>query len=109
MLQPKSKLPWQINYDNYKRTDEDKCFYSLASGNSVFDNILCGNIESTISYFDTEDIDYLIQACNNFPEAINLLKIAKEALEELGEFQDGWNEDLDKIEKFLEKIYKDGK
>ena len=95
MLQPKSKLPF--------KQGEDEAILS-ADNNGV----VTGHYGEGSSFNWEEDGEYVIQACNNFPEAINLLKIAKEALEELGEFQDGWNEDLDKIEKFLEKIYKDG-
>lgn len=101
MLQPKSKLPWTCRTIN--TPEKFKGQIEVFNKENKF---IC---TGSLSEDSNTNLEYIVQSCNNFPEAINLLKIAKEALEELGEFQDGWNEDLDKIEKFLEKIYKDGK
>ena len=92
MKQPKSKLPFDLS-------DMGEYGFHITTQKSDGGELI------TDAFCDENDVKYLHQAANNFPEAVNLLKIAKEAIEELTEFQDGWNEDLEKIKEFLNKIH----
>lgn len=60
MKNPKSILPWKGTcFDDFQSDKKDII-------NAGYTNI-CGEIE---------DFDYILQACNNFPRAIELLKNA---------------------------------
>lgn len=71
MKEPKSKLPW-------KGEDID----DLKSNNKKI-------IDTGYSNADClpEDFDYIIQACNNFPKAVELLKESVLQLEYLNSFE----------------------
>jgi hypothetical protein len=75
MKEPKSELPWkfedveQISY--YKKT------YSrvVASNRGSWD--VMNNLDYYPDPVEKEDMEYIVQACNNFPKAIELLKESK--------------------------------
>jgi hypothetical protein len=63
MKQPKSKLPWSLVLDNKSGfyDKEHNCFLV------------------TDDYVGDEDLKYIVQACNNFPKAVELLNRLKTA------------------------------
>lgn len=67
MKEPKSKLPWKL-FNN----DEDQCW--IESGKKPFEFAVVEMEEAAC----LEDAEYIVQACNNFPKAIELLKKAEE-------------------------------
>ena len=90
MLQPKSLLPWSIANE----TDElvDANYYSIF-----------GATHDDTATTDEVDGKYIVQACNNFPKAIELLEEYQsiKIVGDLIKFDK-------KVEEFLKSLEKDG-
>lgn len=61
MKEPKSKLPWKLRADTLENEEGVSIIWGDRYGS--------GEIEG-----ETEDLEYILQACNNFPKAIQFLK-----------------------------------
>ena len=53
------------------------------------------------------ELEKVVQNCSTATsDLLEAAKIGLECLKEIGEFQDGWSEDLEKVEKAIEKALK---
>lgn len=98
MLEPKSKLPWSITNETNELVD--------ASYYSIF-----GATHDNTAITDEVDGNYIVQACNNFPKAVELLKRFGWYLDSINTQHDleglnNWNKT---IKEFLKSLEKDGK
>lgn len=87
MKEPKSKLPW-------KRGQSDNIL------NDELNNTV---IRAEFSYelvYDDKDINYMLQACNNFPKAIELLT----ELDKHEGTREEYFKLMDDISKFLKEL-----
>lgn len=101
MLQPKSKLPWKVEVSTEVSYDGSTYVINSSDNNANGDNeVLCDR--TYYNYAPTkQDAKYIVQACNNFPKAVDLLnKIIHESFIET-EFDE-------EIEEFLKSLEKDG-
>lgn len=83
MKKPKSELPWKANECKDDIVDQkDTPLYTSA------------DCPGGCYFYEKEDVEYIVQACNNFPKAIELLRLyhkgatckEKLYLSEVGEF-----------------------
>jgi hypothetical protein len=95
MLKPKSLLPWSITNE----TDElvDASYYSIF-----------GATHDDTATTDEVDGKYIVQACNNFPKAIELLKEFIFEWENSGSPKYDLDKLSDKVQEFLKSLEKDG-
>ena len=88
MLQPKSELPWKLELEEL-RNNEFFLLNGMYDGSAFFCNI--------------EDSQYVVQACNNFPEAIGLLNESK-SFKRIADYEK-W---IKKVEEFLKSLEENG-
>jgi predicted nucleotide-binding protein (sugar kinase/HSP70/actin superfamily) len=90
MLQPKSLLPWSITNE----TDElvDASYYSIF-----------GATHDDTATTDEVDGKYIVQACNNFPKAVELLEESK-SFKRIADYEK-W---IKRVEEYLKSLEKDG-
>lgn len=95
MLEPKFKLPWSITNETNELVDAS--YYSIFS--ATHDNT---------AITDEVDGNYIVQACNNFPKAVGLLKEFIFEWENSGSPKYDLDNLSDKIQEFLKSLEKDG-
>jgi hypothetical protein len=84
MKEPKSKLPWKV----YRYNDRDKSIIDASGDRSI----------PVTEDITGEDAEYIVEACNNYPEAIRLLD------EVMGWHNSVPNEIREEVRIFLERI-----
>jgi hypothetical protein len=91
MKEPLNKLPWEL----YNNTG----FITIESTEPNLDECACQDLY-------IKDAEYLIQACNNFPKSIELLKECKSFIGMISANREEINyyELLKRLDKFLKKV-----
>jgi len=94
MKQPNFKLPLKVIHCTVDSEIKD-------SGKEIEDGIYITYLNGA---FQPQDAEYIVEACNNFPEAVELLK---EGLDQLQSWKRDDEEDsftMKRIEEFLKEI-----
>lgn len=95
MKEPFNELPWRL-------VDNDELY-------STSQKLLSSGDEHSVWFESIKDADYCLQACNNFPEAISLLKTLKEDAElalsgDWDKSDSGFEAQITLIDRLLNKI-----
>ena len=91
MKKPKSELPWRFEHcEKYDRV--------VDANNSTWDDVM-NNLDYYPDPVEKEDMEYIVQACNNFPKAIELLKESK-SFKRIIDYE-RW---IKRVEEFLKSI-----
>lgn len=99
MLQPKSKLPFEIDSTSFDFGMEigDKC-------NVLYEKFEEGSNRKAVGIIDTNDVEYVKECCNNFLKAVSLLELSIENFKsEYGELED-YEYTWKPIEEFLKLL-----
>jgi hypothetical protein len=99
MLKPNSELPWK--FESYKPDFGDGYDRITDVNNSTWD--VMNNKDYYSASVDVKDMKYIVQACNNFPKAIELLKESK-SFKRIIDYE-RW---IKRVEEFLKSLEKDG-
>jgi hypothetical protein len=99
ILKPSSELPWK--FEHYEPDFGDAYDRVTDVNNSTWD--VMNNKDYYSASVDVKDMKYIVQACNNFPKAIELLKEYQsiKIVGDLLEFDK-------KVQKYLKSLEKDG-
>lgn len=91
MIEPINPIPWEI-YDIAGNI-------SIESFESYEDSCVCQDLYR-------EDAEYLVQACNNFPKAIELIQECRDFINMIPNDREGVNhyEILKRVDEFLKEI-----
>lgn len=91
MIQPLNRLPWEL-YDS-------SGYITINSPEPNLDDCVCQDLYSN-------DAEYLVQACNNFPKSIELLKECARFMNTVPNDKEGINhyEILKRVDEFLKEI-----
>lgn len=91
MIEPINPIPWEI-YDIAGNI-------SIESFESYEDSCVCQDLY-------TKDAEYLVQACNNFPKAIELIQECRDFINMIPNDREGVNhyEILKRVDEFLKEI-----
>jgi predicted nucleotide-binding protein (sugar kinase/HSP70/actin superfamily) len=90
ILKPKSLLPWSITNETNELVDAG--YYSIF-----------GATHDDTATTDEVDGKYIVQACNNFPKAIELLKESK-SFKRIADYEK-W---IKKVEEYLKSLEENG-
>jgi hypothetical protein len=96
MKEPDSKLPWRLELIGDYEHDEEKYEVFNSNKNPHFDSVMHNE-----NYYNRapslQDAEYIVEACNNYPEAIELLRDL--SIPKYDEYMM-----REKIEQFLNKV-----
>jgi hypothetical protein len=106
ILKPSSELPWK--FEHYEPDFGDAYDRVTDVNNSTWD--VMNNKDYYSASVDVKDMKYIVQACNNFPKAIELLKELELSLDAASwDLNSGiLKTKSNQITEFLKSLEKDG-
>ena len=76
MLEPKSKLPWEVDKCFHEKKNNEECWCAVINDATNSDGGVCG-----YGSVGKQDAAYIVEAANNYPLAVKLLKVINNHLD----------------------------